>query len=301
MNLEALLNRVNKQQKRKVAIAQAADEGVLEAVQHALEHELAEFRLVGNQEKIEQIAAKLSFQLNRKELNIHHVPDEKETASVAVKLVANGEADVVMKGNIDTKTVLKAVLHKEYGIRSKNVLSHVAVFEIPDREELMMLTDSGMNIAPTLEEKVQILNNSVRVAKAIGIEEPKVAPIAAVEVVNPAMQATLDAAALTQMQRRGQIKGCEVDGPLAFDNAYSQVAATQKGIESNVAGKADILLAPTIEVANALYKSFVYCANAKVAGIISGANAPIVLTSRADSAESKLYSLALALLTSERY
>jgi phosphate butyryltransferase len=187
------------------------------------------------------------------------------------------------------------VLNKEYGLRLGNILSHVAVFEIPNHDRLIIVTDSAMNISPDLTQKAQIIKNAVAIAKEIGIETPKVAPIAAVEVVNPAMQATIDAAALTMMNKRGQITGCIVDGPLALDNAVSVLAAEHKGINSEVAGKVDILVVPSIEVGNALYKSLVYFANAKVGAVIAGAKAPIVLTSRADSAESKLYSLALAI------
>ncbi|MFC0522679.1 phosphate butyryltransferase [Pontibacillus salicampi] len=300
MKLEQLLSKVDKQHKKRVAIAQAADEGVLKAVQLALGHELANFTLVGDVDQIQRIAASIDLDVTRDEIELLSVPDINNTATEAVQAVSSGNADVVMKGNIETKMVLKAVLNKEYGIRGRNVLSHVAVFEVPDRDTFTILTDSGMNIEPSLEEKAQIISNAVQVAHAIGIEMPKVAPLAAVEVVNTAMSATVDGATLSQMQRRGQIKGCIVDGPLAFDNAVSIEAAEQKGIQSEVAGRADILLAPSIEVANALYKSFIYFAKAQVAGVISGAKAPIVLTSRADTAESKLYSLALALLTSER-
>lgn len=171
---------------------------------------------------------------------------------------------------------------------------------MPGYDRYTIVTDAAMNIAPDLEQKAQIIKNAVRVAHSIGIDMPKVAPLAAVEVVNPAMQATLDAAALTVMNQRGQISGCIVDGPLALDNAVSQLAAEHKGIKSDVAGKADILLVPAIEVGNVLYKSLVYFANAKVGAVISGAKAPIVLTSRADTAESKLYSLALALCSAEK-
>ncbi|MYL53591.1 phosphate butyryltransferase [Pontibacillus yanchengensis] len=300
MKLNTLLEQVDKTYQKKVAVAQAADEGILKAIQLAVDSQLARFQLFGDKSVITNLAQSISLDLNREELEVIHVSELEQTPIQAVKAVSNGEADVVMKGNIDTKTLLKAVLNKEYGLRTKKVLSHVALFEIPNQERLIMLTDSGMNLEPNLEEKAQIISNAVQVAKAIGMELPKVAPLAAVEIVNPTMQPTVDAASLTQMQRRGQIEGCVVDGPLAFDNAVSQEAAQQKGIKSEVAGKADILLAPSIEVANALYKSFIYFSNAKVAGIINGAKAPIVLTSRADSAESKLYSLVLALLTSQR-
>jgi phosphate butyryltransferase len=199
-----------------------------------------------------------------------------------------------MKGNVPTAVLLKAVLNKEFGLRTGHVLSHVAAFEIPDYNRLIFVTDAAMNIAPDLNQKVQIVKNAVNVARSLGIECPKVAPLAAVEVVNPDMQATLDAAVLTQMNARGQIQNCQIDGPLALDNAVSAFAAEHKGIVSEVAGQADILLVPTIEVGNVLYKSLIYFAKAKVGAVIAGAKAPIVLTSRADSAESKLYSLAVA-------
>lgn len=223
-----------------------------------------------------------------------------EAAELSVKAVRNGEADVLMKGNIPTANILKAVLNKEWGLRKGSVLSHVATFEVPNYNRLIFVTDAAMNIAPDVTQKAAIIQNTVEVALAIGIDLPKVAPIAAVEVVNPAMQATIDAAMLTQMNRRGQIKNCVVDGPLALDNAVSQIAAEHKGIVSDVAGKADILLVPTIEAGNVLYKSLVYFADAKVGAMIAGAKAPIVLTSRADSAETKVYSLALAVATASK-
>lgn len=190
---------------------------------------------------------------------------------------------------------MKAVLNKEYGLRTGNVLSHVAVFEVPGFNRPILMTDAAMNIAPDLQQKAQIVQNAVAIAKKLGIETPKVAPLAAVEVVNPVMQATVDAAALTMMNSRGQITGCIIDGPLALDNAVSVLAAEHKGLQSEVAGNADILLVPAIEVGNVLYKSLVYFAQAKVGAVIAGARVPIVLTSRADKAQSKLYSLALAL------
>jgi phosphate butyryltransferase len=200
-----------------------------------------------------------------------------------------------MKGNVPTALILKAVLNKEWGLRTGNVLSHVAAFEVAGFDRLTFITDAAMNIAPDLQQKAQIIENAVEIAQSIGVNHPKVAPIAAVEVVNPAMQATVDAASLTMMNQRGQIRNCAVDGPLALDNAVSHHAAEHKGIESEVAGQADILLVPNIETGNALYKSLIYFAKAKVGAVIAGAKAPIVLTSRADSAESKLFSLALAI------
>lgn len=286
---------------KTVAVAAAEDSEVIEAVLDALDRNLANFILYGNEEEIRTIIRlKAREEENGNDrLKIVHTNSKAESAEQAVKAVSNKEANVLMKGNISTSVILKAVLNKEYGLRTGNVLSHTAVFEVPGFERFVIVTDAAMNIAPDLEQKTQIINNAVQLAKSIGIDLPRVAPIAAVEVVNPSMQATLDAAALTVMNKRGQISGCIIDGPLALDNAVSVLAAEHKGIHSEVAGKADILLVPAIEVGNVLYKSLIYFANAKVGAVISGAKAPIVLTSRADSAESKLYSLALALCASQ--
>ncbi|SFA96958.1 MULTISPECIES: phosphate butyryltransferase [unclassified Bacillus (in: firmicutes)] len=301
MLLDALIEKASSFVDKTVAVAAAEDEEVLEAVIDAVSNNLANFLLFGDKEKILHILneKKPGFADNES-IIITHAKNPELAAELAVKAVRLNEADVLMKGNIATAVILKAVLNKEYGLRTGSVLSHVAVFEVPGFDQLILLTDAAMNIAPDLDLKVQITKNAVSIASGIGIETPKVAPIAAVEVVNPAMQATLDAAVLTQMNRRGQITGCIIDGPLALDNAVSILAAEHKGIKSDVAGQADILLVPTIEVGNALYKSMVYFAKAKVGAVIAGAKAPIVLTSRADSAESKLYSLALALCTASK-
>jgi phosphate butyryltransferase len=213
-----------------------------------------------------------------------------------VELVSSGNADMVMKGLVDTATFLRAVLDKEKGLRTGKILSHVAVFDVPALQRIIVLTDAAMNIAPDLMTKKQILENAVGIAKSIGIDTPKVAVVAAVEVVNPDMQPTLDAAVLSKMNDRGQIKGCIVDGPFAIDNALSEEAAEHKGIKSPVAGKADIILVPNIETGNVMYKTLTYTSNAKNGGILAGAAAPVILTSRSDSHESKLYSIALASL-----
>ncbi|WP_045517859.1 phosphate butyryltransferase [Neobacillus niacini] len=297
MLLESLMNKATQLNGNTVAVAVAEDEEVIEAVIEALSRDLANFILFGDKEKINMIlnVNHKDQQKSNKKLSVVHADSSVMAAELAVRAVSNKEASVLMKGNIPTSALLKAVLNKEYGLRTGNVLSHVAVFEIPDYNRFTIVTDAGMNIAPDLEQKAQMIKNAASLARAIGIEYPKVAPIAAVEVVNPAMQATIDAAALSVMNKRGQITGCIVDGPLALDNAVSALAAEHKGIQSEVAGRADILLVPTIEVGNVLYKSLIYFAKAKVGAVIAGAKAPIVLTSRADSAESKLYSLALAI------
>ncbi|WP_373459941.1 phosphate butyryltransferase [Neobacillus driksii] len=297
MLLESLIDKATQLDNITVAVAVAEDEEVIEAVIEALKRNLANFILFGDNEKINTIfnVKHNDQQKSNKSLTVVHADSNTMAAELAVRAVSTKEATVLMKGNIPTSVLLKAVLNKEYGLRTGNILSHVAVFEIPGYDRFTIVTDAGMNIAPDLEEKAQIIRNAAAIARAIGIEYPKVAPIAAVEVVNPAMQATIDGAALTVMNKRGQITGCIVDGPLALDNAVSALAAEHKGIQSEVAGRADILLVPAIEVGNVLYKSLIYFAKAKVGAVIAGARAPIVLTSRADSAESKLYSLALAI------
>lgn len=299
MKLEHLIDQAAGQPKKTVAVAVAEDHEVIEAVAKAIKLQLAQFRLYGNQEKIMGMLQEHGLQTSE-HIELIAVQSSAEAAELSVKAVRNGEADVLMKGNIPTANILKAVLNKEWGLRKGSVLSHVAAFEVPNYDRLIFVTDAAMNIAPDVTQKAAIIQNTVEVARAIGIDLPKVAPIAAVEVVNPAMQATIDAAMLTQMNRRGQIKNCVVDGPLALDNAVSQIAAEHKGIVSDVAGKADILLVPTIEAGNVLYKSLVYFADAKVGAMIAGAKAPIVLTSRADSAETKVYSLALAVATASK-
>jgi phosphate butyryltransferase len=301
MKLDLLVQKATQLKNQTVAVASAEDEEVIEAVSEAVKRNLANFLLYGDKERILTLINEINSDLlQESSVQVIHTNSSQLAAENAVKAVKLNEADVLMKGNIPTALILKAVLNKEYGLRTGNVLSHVAVFEVDTFEQFIILTDAAMNIAPDLEQKVQITNNAVAIARKIGVQIPKVAPIAAVEVVNPIMQATLDASALTVMNKRGQIKDCVIDGPLALDNAISSFAAEHKGIVSEVAGQADILLVPTIEVGNALYKSLVYFAKAKVGAVVAGAKAPIVLTSRADTAESKLYSLALALCSASK-
>ncbi|SDL63167.1 phosphate butyryltransferase [Sediminibacillus halophilus] len=294
--LKDLLQTMPERNMPTVAVVQAADEEVLTAVRFGLERRLCQFILYGDSSFIRNFFEEAGVD-TQNGLRIVEATTSELAAKQAVKDVSNGVADVVMKGNIDTSTLLKAVLDKQDGLRTESVLSHVALFEIPGREHCILLTDAAMNIAPDLETKTSIVRNAVHVAKSIGIDLPKVAALAAVEKVNRAMPATVDAAKLSEMQKNGEITGCLLDGPLAFDVAVSAEAAAQKNIESDTAGCADVLLVPTIETGNALYKSFIYFAGAKVAAVIAGARAPIVLTSRSDTAENKLFSLALALRT----
>jgi len=279
---------------RRVAVAVAQDESVLEAVQGARQQGLAEFVLVGDVKKIRSVADQIGVSLEG--LEIVHEPDDRLAAAEAVAMVSRGQAEVVMKGLINTADLLRAVLDKERGLRTGRVLSHAAVFEIPGYDRLIIMTDGGMNIAPTVQQKAEIIQNSVALAKALAIKPVKVAALAAVEVVNPDMPATLDASALAKMADRGQIRDAIVDGPLALDNAISEEAARHKGIVSPVAGKADVLLVPDIEAGNILGKSLVYFAKARIAGIILGAAKPVIVTSRADSHEAKIASIALGVL-----
>lgn len=293
-NFEQVIDQVKKNGIKTVAVAVAQDEPVLEAIRDAKKNGIANAILVGDKAKIEECAKVVGLDLSLFE--VIHVPDMAKASLRAVELVSTKKADMVMKGLVDTATFLRAVLDKEKGLRTGRVLSHVAVFDIPAIQRILLVTDAAMNIAPDLMTKKQILDNAVVVAKGIGIETPKVAVVCAVEVVNPDMQPTLDAAALSKMCDRGQIKGCIVDGPLAIDNAISEEAAHHKGIVSPVAGHADIILVPNIETGNVMYKTLTYTANAKNGGILAGASAPVILTSRADSHESKMYSIALASL-----
>lgn len=297
-SFDQILEKVKQRGMRTVAVAAAEDEPVLEAVRDAKKMNIAEAVLVGNREEIIRLGEKLD--MNMDAFEIIDVKDKSMACLKAVELVSSGKADMVMKGLVDTSTFLKAVLDKTIGLRTGRVLSHVAVFDIPALQRILLVTDAAMNIAPDLMTKKQILENAVFVAQGIGIELPKVAVVCAVENVNPDMQPTLDAAALSKMCDRGQIKGCLVDGPLAIDNAISEEAAKHKGITSSVAGCADIILVPNIETGNVMYKTLTYTSSAKNGGILAGAAAPVILTSRADSHESKLYSIALASLVSAK-
>jgi phosphate butyryltransferase len=209
-------------------------------------------------------------------------------------MIREKKADILMKGNLGTSNLLRAVLNKEFGLRTGELISHLALFELATYHKIIGLTDAAMNIAPDLNGKASLIKSSTAYLRKLGVEKPKVAILAAVETVNPDMKSTLDASALSKMADRGQIKGCIVDGPLAFDNAVSKKSADYKGIVSPVAGDADLLVADDIDAANILYKAFIYFAGAKCAAVILGAAAPIVLTSRADSDETKLNSIALA-------
>lgn len=283
---------------KTIAVAVAQDMEVLSAVNGAKNLGIADAILVGDKDEIANVAKNCGIDINKFE--VIDIKDKVEACRKAVELVSQGCAHIVMKGLVDTSLILKAVLDEKIGLRTGNVLSHVAVFDVPGYDRLFYVTDAAMNIAPNLEQKKQIIENAVQVANALGNNNPKVAVLAAVEKVNPKMQATLDAAELIKMNEAGEIKGCTLGGPFALDNAVSVEASRHKGIAHPVAGQADILMVPVIEAGNMLYKSLVFFARAKNAGIIVGAKAPVVLTSRADSDEAKLNSIAIGVLMASK-
>ena len=278
-----LIAKVNECGTKKVAVAVAQDSAVLEAVKVAKERRIADAILVGDEAKIREIAASLNIDLN--DFEIVHVEDVTEAARTAVKLVHEGKADMYMKGLIDTKGFLKSVLDKEVGLRTGKPLSHVCVFDVEGIDHLLFLTDVAFIPYPTLEDKVNIIKNTLEITKACGIENPKVAPLAAVEVVNPKMPVTVEAAELT---------GCIVDGPLSLDLAIDPEAAKHKGATDRaIQGDADILLFPDIHAGNLVYKAMVHTAKVVNGNILTGTKAPVILTSRSDSVEVKVNSLAL--------
>ena len=297
-SFEGLISKVKECEKKKVSVAVAQDDAVLEAVAAARDQGIADAILVGDKAKIESIAADIGVDLTGFE--IIDEPDMQQAALTAVKLAHDGVVDMYMKGLADTKTFLKSVLNKEVGLRTGKPLSHVAVFEVEGVEQLLFLTDVAFMTYPTLDDKAHIIENTVEVAHACGLECPKVAPLAAVEVVNPKMPATVDAAELTKMNDEGKITGCIVDGPLSMDLAIDAEAARHKGATGRkIVGDADILLFPDIHAGNLVYKTLVHTAKVQNGCILTGTKVPVILTSRSDSFQTKVNSIALAAVVAE--
>lgn len=291
--LSELIERAKSKPKRKIAVAAAEDKPVLKSIMAAMEEEIVIPVLIGNKPEIEKIAQSIKFDLSGVQI-VHNDKGANESAKIAVSMVKSGEADILMKGFVSTGALLKAVLDKENGLRKGKILSHVAFFESPYYHKLLCVTDVAMNMDPDFDTKLHILNNAVEACHNIGIEIPKVAVVAAVEVVNPKMEATVHAAMMKTMSDRKQFSGCIVDGPLALDNAVNKEAADHKGIVSEVAGDCDVILVPNLEAGNMFYKALNFMGGATVAAVIMGASVPIVLTSRSDSESSKMLSIALA-------
>ena len=278
--------------RKKLILAPAHDQHSLGAVIRAWKDNIIEPILIGDEAGILNICSENNYDITG--LTIINEPDLEKSVEMSVKMASNKQADVLMKGKVGTSTLLKCVLNKEWGLRTGNLLSHFALFEVDTYHKVIAVTDVAMNIAPNLKDKIAIINNSVACLIKLGYNMPKVAILGAVEMVNENMEATLDAALLSKMNQRDQIRNCIIDGPLAFDNAVSLESAQHKGIRSEVAGDTDLLLMPDIEVGNVLYKSLVFFAKAKVAAVILGARVPIVLTSRSDSEQAKYDSILLS-------
>ena len=290
-NFDQLLKLAQTRGPKTVAVAAAAQKAVLLAVNDAEELGIADLLLIGDQAEIERIAHENNVDLNR--LDIVHEPDPIQAARQTMTFINQGRAQIAMKGAIQTSDFLRAALDRKNGLRMGRLISHVAVFDIPAVDRLMLVSDAGVVVAPGLKEKADIVRNAIDMAHRLGVVQPKVALLAATEMVNPKIPATVDAAALSKMADRNQIVGGVVDGPLTLDNAISETATTIKGIASPVAGQADILIAPDIEAGNILAKGISYFAKAYMAGVIVGARAPIILPSRSDTHQAKLIALAL--------
>jgi phosphate acetyltransferase len=291
---EALLARCAKLEPIPTAVAHPCDESSLSGAIEAARLKLIKPILVGPAAKIAAVGA--AAKLDLKSYEIVDAAHSHESAAKAVSLVREGRAELLMKGSLHTDELMGAVVAREGGLRTARRISHVFVMDVPTYHKVLVVTDGAINIAPTLEDKADILRNAIDLVVSLGREKPKVAILAAVETVTSKMPATIDAAALCKMADRGQIHGAILDGPLAFDNAISAEAAKIKGIRSEVAGDPDILLAPDLEAGNILAKQLTFLANADSAGLVLGAKVPIILTSRADSVRARIASCAVAML-----
>lgn len=293
--LSELVEKVKKLPTTRVAVAAGEDPHTIEAVAKGVNEGMIDATMTGHESRIKKVASE--YNIDPSIFKIIDTPDEKTAATRAVEIVNAGEADFLMKGLVGSATYMRAILNKEKGLLPpKKTLSHVTILEVPSYHKLLIGTDVAVLIAPDLTQKVEMIGYAADIAHRLDIEKPKVAVLGAVEKVNPKMCATVEAAILTQMNRRGQISGCVVDGPLAMDLAVSKESKEIKGVDSDVAGDADVLIFPDIEAGNIFYKSCAYLAKACLAAIVVGAKVPCVLTSRADSEDSKFYSIALAAL-----
>lgn len=277
---------------KRMVIAAAGEEHTLEAALHARKEGIVRPILVGDKAKIDEILKKMGEEVP--EEDIYDVADPQEAAEKAVALVREGKGDFLMKGYLDTKVILKAVVNKEHGLGKGGVMSHFTMFEVPNYHKIVVAVDGGMVTYPDLEQKKAIIENTVDVLHAYGYENPKVGVLACVEKVNPKMPETLDADELAKMNQRGEITGCIVEGPISYDCAMSKEIADFKGYESKIAGDVDVLIVPNIHAGNILGKVYTVTCKAKMAGFIVGAKCPIVLTSRGSSAEEKYDSIVVS-------
>ncbi len=294
-NFDELVERAKGLGKRRLAVANPYEVEDLKAIKRAKDEGIIEPIIIGDKEKIEEFLKKANVE---PDMEIVEEKDYYKAIELSIQFAREGKADLIMKGLVKTPDLLHAVLDKEKGIRKYKLLSHVGVLSCSRYPKFIIMSDGGMVIAPSLEEKVEILKNALIVAKALEIETPKVALLSAIEIVNPKMPSTLDVALIAKMAQRKQIKGIIADGPLAFDNAISKWAAEHKGIDSPVAGDADVFIVPNIEAGNIFFKILNYLSDGKSAGVVIGAKVPVVLPSRADTPESKFYSIVLSSLVS---
>jgi phosphate butyryltransferase len=298
---DELLSHVKSLSKRTVVIAAADNDAALSAIIEAKKLNIADGILIGNAKKIQDILEELNY----KNIDDFRIIDEKDDRSAALKsieLIRSKEADILLKGKLSSSLLLKSVLDNEKGLRTGNLLSDVFIFEYPERNgnKLIMISDGGINLSPDLNQKIEIIKNAVTVAHALGNMNPKVAILSSAETVNPNLPGTIDAAIISKMNDRGQIKGCTIDGPLAIDNAISPESAKEKGINSPVAGNANILIVNNIETGNIFAKSTTYFAKYRLGHVVMGAKAPILIASRSDKPDAKLLSICLGILMSER-
>ena len=291
-NFTELKERAKLLPSRRVVVVRADESETLTAVMTAVEQNMIEAILIGGSDAIKRSADEAGVDVSG--MDIIEIAEDKPAAEKAVELIKNGEAHVIMKGLVASSSFLKAILDNEKGIRGPGLLSHVAVFDVPTYPKLLTVTDAAMNIKPGFDQKVQILKNAITVVNALGIDNPKSTYLCAKEVPYEKMPRTIEAARMKKMVEDGEITGTDFDGPLAMDLAVSPEAVKIKNIKSSVAGQADIVLCPDIEAANILYKTLLFLSNAEGAAVVMGATHPVTLTSRADSAESKLCSLVLA-------
>lgn len=294
-SFDGLLEAAHRLGPARIAVVVGHDPDAIQALDVAARTGLAEPIYVGDASKILSAAASVGVRISS--AAIVHEPDDLSASTRAIALVREHQADLLMKGKISTAGLIRAVLDKDSGLRSGRLLSQVVAFSVPGRERLMLLTDAAINVAPSLQQKADICRNAIEVAHAaLGIEHPNVALLCALEFVNPEMPATIDAAALTQMNRRGQIPGAYLDGPIALDAVLSKFAAQSKNLDSPLIENTDILVAPDIEAANILYRAILYFAKGESGGVVVGAKVPLVLLSRAETPETKLRSIAIAKL-----
>lgn len=294
-NYQQIIDKATEQENRRIAVAGAEGKSVLQALHTAMAQGIAQPVLVGDADKIKALAAEIEMDLAG--VDVHDARDEISAAQTAVQLVHDGAADALMKGKVSTPALLKQVLNKDYNLRTGRLLSHATVLEIPVYHKLVMITDGGMVIRPSLEQKADIIRNGVEIMHRLNVARPKVAALAAIEKINPAMPETTEARQLEEMALQGELGSCEVEGPMAIDVAFSREAAEKKGIESRIAGNPDILLMPDISSGNIFAKGLWHLASAQLGGMIVGARVSIILLSRSDDAKTKLNSLALAAVT----